>query len=338
MTLVVVGIGGLLLVAVAGVAVYASVNDPAAAALDEGDSDATDTDTDATDAGSAPDPVPERPTKEESTIGRWAGKMIATVPKPMFGIRATLFKRMATKSIQNYYKTIGGADAIAINAKAGQRLDLEPVAYRPPDECGDDEAPGWYAKDRDKVWSPASEGNSVNFLGGKTPTVLLEDDDHVEAGFLAPRIGEAIELDRYSPLFTNATFDVTLSPKAGGARADGGMGGDIDLSLNSPGEWAGDNVVDLNSGEGYSGMRISTEKAREWRAEHADSEAMKRAEDRGRLMEALGGEDVDVVRLFIYAALFALAVIAVVLLGPKLVGSGGGSGINPLTITPLLGL
>ena len=164
--------------------------------------------------------------------------------------------------------------------------------------------------------------------------MILEDDDHVEAGFLAPRIGEAIELDNYSPVFTNANFDVTLAPQAGGARADGGVGaagGDIDLQLNSPGQWAGDNVIDLDSGGEYEGMRISTAKAREWRAEHADSEAMKRAEDRGRLMEALGGDDVDITRLFVYAALFALAVIGVVLLGPELVGGGGG-GINPLMI------
>jgi len=276
----------------------------------------------------------ERPETEESTIGRWAGKAIATVPKPLLGIRATLFKRMATKSLNNYYKTISGADAIAINAKAGQRLDLEPVAYRAPDECGDDEMPGWYAKDRDKVWSPASEGNSVNFLGGKTPTVILEDDDHVEAGFLAPRIGEAIELDNYWPVFTNANINAVLDagPAQNGARADGG----VSLELDSPGKWAGDNVIDLDSGDGYGGMRISTAKAREWRAEHTDSEAMKRAEDRGRLMEALGGDETDVVRLFLYAALLVIGVLAVVLLGPELVGGGGGGGgINPLTISAL---
>jgi hypothetical protein len=85
-------------------------------------------------------------------------------------------------------------------------------------------------------------------------------------------------------------------------------------------------------------MRISTKKAKEWRPERADSEAMKRAEDRGRLMEALGGDETDVVRLFLYAALLVIGVLAVVLLGPELVGGGGGGGINPLTIMPLLGL
>jgi len=289
------------------------------------------------DADDADDDTPERPTKEESTLGRWAGKAIATVPKPMVGIRETLFKRMALKALNNYYKTVSGSDAIAINAKAGQRLDLEPVAYRAPDECGEDEKPGWYAQNRDKSWDPAADGGSVNFLGGKTPTILLEDDDHVEAGTLAPRIGQAIEMDNYWPLFTDANINAVLdaSPGANGARADGGLG--VELELDSPGKWAGDNVVDLSSGQGHDGMRISTKKAKEWRPERADSEAMKRAEDRGRLMEALGGDDVDITKLFIYAALFSLAVSAVVLLGPKLVGSasGSGGGINPLVINSL---
>lgn len=279
-------------------------------------------------------PNRERPETEESIIGRWAGKAIATVPKPMLGVRETLFKRLAIKSINNYYKTIGGADAIAINAKAGQRLDLEPVAYRPPDACEDDETPGWYAKDRDKTWHPASEGNSVNFLGGKTPTVILEDDDHVEAGFLSPRIGEAIELDNYWPVFTNADINAVIDAGAGpnGARADGGMG--VDLELESPGKWAGDNVIDLDSGP-HDGMRISTAKAKEWRAEQADSEAMKRAEDRGRLQQALSDDDTDAAKIFLYAALLVIGVLGIIEVLPVLLGGGGGGGgggINPLMI------
>ena len=298
------------------------------------DAESNFTETDSDDPAVKNTAKPERPTKEESTIGRWLGKGIATIPKPLLGIRATLFKRMATKSLNNYYKTISGADAIAINAKAGQRLDLEPVAYRAPDECGDDEAPGWYAKDRDKTWHPASEGNSVNFLAGKTPTVILEDDDHVEAGFLAPRIGQAIELDNWWPIFTNPDINAVIDaqPGANGARADGGMG--VNLELDSPGEWAGENLIDLDSGPGHSGMRITTAKAKEWRAEQADSEAMKRAEDRGRLQEALGGDSTDAARIFLYAALLVIGVLGIIEVLPVLLGGGGGGGggVNPLMI------
>jgi hypothetical protein len=240
---------------------------------------------------------------------------------------------MALASIRNYYK-VSGADAIAINAKPGQQVALEPVAYRSPEELDEGEQPGWRVKGRDKTWNPGAEGNSVNYLG-RTPTVLLEDDDHVEAGWLAPRIGTAIELDNYWPLFTNAEFDVV--PEFGGAtnghaRADGGM--EFDIELSHPGEWAGDNVVDLNSGPGYDGMRVSTRKAREWRAEHTDSEQMQQQEDRGYLMGlAKGDEGPGLVKLLLICAGIILGTLAIIFLGPQLLGGDGisaGSGINPL--------
>jgi len=134
-------------------------------------------------------------------------------------------------------------------------------------------------------------------------------------------------------VFTNADINAVIDAGAGrnGARADGGMG--VELELDSPGQWAGDNVVDLDSGP-HDGMRISTAKAKEWRAEQADSEAMKRAEDRGRLMEALSGDDSDAARIFLYAVLLVLGVLGIVFVLPKLLSSGGGAGggINPLII------
>ena len=272
-----------------------------------------------------------RPTKDESAIGRATGSLLANVPKPLLGIRGTLFKRMAIKGIENYHKTAGG-DAIAINGKAGQQIDLEPVIYRSPEEVDEGEKPGWKVKGRNKVWNPGKEGNSVNYLG-RTPTVLLEDDEHVEAGWLAPRIGQAIEMDKYWPIFTNANINAVIDaqPAAGGqAIADGGMG--INLELDSPGEWAGDNIIDLGSGDGYDGMMISTAKAREWQAEHTDSEHMQMQEDRGYLRGLASGDDTDVVRIFLYAALLVIGVLAVVLLGPELVGGSDGGGINPLMI------
>jgi len=283
----------------------------------------------------------ERPTKAESTLGRLGAKILTTIPKPLLGVRGTLFKRMAVKSIENYYKTSGG-DAMAINAKPGQRVELEPVKYRAPETIDEGEKPGWKAKGRDKVWNAASEGNSVNYLG-RTPTVLLEDDDHVEAGWLAPRAGEAIELDQYWPLFTNAEFNAVVdmdTPGAanGHARADGGLS--IDLELADPGEWAGDNVVDLGSGDGYDGMRISTKKAREWRAENTDSEHMQMQEDRGYLRGlANGQEGPGIMKLLLICAGIILGTLAIVLLGPQLLGgSGGGGGINPLTVLSAVGV
>ena len=179
----------------------------------------------------------------------------------------------------------------------------------------------------------------MNYLG-KTPVVALEDDAHVEAGWLAPRIGHAIELDNYRPIFTNtqltAVAPLAPDPQTGnGTLADGGAihPSEVGLEPNSPGQWGGDNLIDLDSGEGYDGMRISMQKAREWQAETADSEQMQMQEDRGYLRGLAEGDETDVVRIFLYAALLVIGVLAVVLLGPELVGgSDGGGGMNPLMI------
>jgi hypothetical protein len=287
----------------------------------------------------------DRPTKPESTIGRIGAKLITTVPKPLLGVRETLFKRMALKSIENYYK-ISGGDALGINAQAGQQVAIEPVLYRSPEEIDEGEKPGWKVKGRDKVWNPGKEGNSVNYLG-RAPTVLLEDDDHVEAGWLAPRIGTAIELDNYWPVFTNPEINAVIdhSPQATGANgreamADGGANLGIELELESPGVWAQDNIIDLDSGDGYNGMRISSSKAREWRAEHTDSEQMQQQEDRGYLMGLAHGDDgPSVFKLLLLCAAIILGTLAIIFLGPQLLGGDGinaASGINPLTIAGVL--
>ena len=281
---------------------------------------------------------PERPQTEESRIGRLAARLITLVPKPMMGVRETMFKRMAVKSIENYHKTAGG-DAVALNAKAGQQLDLEPVKYRSPEEVDEGEKHGWKVKGRDKAWNPAKDGASVSYLG-RAPFILAEDDDHVEAGWLAPRIGQAVELDNYWPLFTNASINAVIDAGGGGAgagaaRADGGMG--LDFELDDPGEWAGENVVDLGSGAGYDGMVISTDKAREWTTEDADSEHMQMQEDRGFLRGLANGDEGPSMFKFILLWIGSLlAALALILLGPELIsGGGGGSGINPLMINAL---
>jgi len=57
-------------------------------------------------------------------------------------------------------------------------------------------------------------------------------------------------------------------------------------------------------------------------------------------MEALGGDDgPSVTKLLLICAGIILGVLAIVFLLPQLLGGeGAASGINPLTITPLLGL
>jgi len=306
----------------------------------------------ATAASAVPDPdrgvretvaeLTDRPQTQYSSVGAIAATLVSLIPKPLLGVRETLFKRMAVKSIENYHKTAGG-DAIGINALDGQQIDLEPVKYKPPEACEEGEQPGWHVAGRDKVWNPAKEGNSVNYLG-KTPVATFQDDAHVEAGWLAPRVGMAIELDQYWPLFIDPTIvghihtntpQARTGTGANGAIADGGAG-QIDFTLEDVGQYADDAIVDLDSGAGYDGMRISMAKAREWQAEQAPSEQMQMQEERGRLMGLLNGEDgPGAFKLLLLAGAIILGTLFIIEVLPILLnggGGGGGGGINPLML------
>ncbi|MCQ4334603.1 hypothetical protein KM295_14180 [Natronomonas sp. F2-12] len=284
---------------------------------------------------------------ETNRLGRAGAWLLTTIPKPIIGFRETLFKRMAVKSLENYYKASGG-DALGINAQPGQRIEFEPIKYRTPEETDEGEKPGWKVKGRDKVWHPGRDGNSVDYLG-RAPAVLLDDDDHAQAGWLKPRIGEAIDLDNYFPVFTNPTFrctleygDDTAADVTNGAIPDGGYADKpIDFELDGveeAGEWLGDTVIDIDSGDGYDGMRISARKAAQWRAEETDSEHMQMQEDRGYIRGlANGDEGPGIIKLLLICAGIILGTLAIVLLGPKLLGSGGGGGSLPSLMVNTLG-
>jgi hypothetical protein len=320
--------------------------------------DADDTDADYSTAGRAiaaaasavPDPergvretvveLTDRRETQYSSVGAVLATVVSAIPKPLLGVRGTLFKRMALKSIENYHKTAGG-DAIAINAKDGQQIDLEPVKFKPPETCEEGDRPGWHVKGRDKVWNPAKEGNSVNYLG-RTPVATFQDDAHVEAGWLAPRVGQAIEMDQYWALFTDPTIVAHLhtnNPAAtNGAVADGGAS-QFELSLDDFGQYADDAIVDLGSGPGYDGMRISMSKAREWQAETVASEEMQLQDDRAFIRGLRNAEDgPSAFKLLLLAGGIILGVLLIIFVLPELLGGGGISagGINPLLLGGLL--
>jgi len=136
-------------------------------ALENGHADAE------TDADSAPEP--------DTSGGERAAAITAkaiTVGTKLIPKQSTLFRKLALNSIKQYHKRAGG-DALAIDARAGQQLDLTPVKYRSAGECDEGEKPGWVAKDGTKTWHAASEGRVVDYLNN-TPIVALDRDSHVE--------------------------------------------------------------------------------------------------------------------------------------------------------------
>jgi len=287
-----------------------------------------------------------RPTKPYSAVGRAMAGIIASIPKPLLKVRGTLFKRLLVKSAKNYHK-VGGGDALGLIAEPGQNLDVRPIKYRAPKECEDGERPGWVEKGGDKVWHAGAEGRVVDYLGD-TPIVALERDGHVEAGWLKPRIGQAIELDNYDGVYVNPEITGQLltdpqtslnanangTPPEASALADGGEN-ILNLDVEDIGNYAGAEVVNLDSGTGYDGMRIDFRKASQWAFETTATEQMQMQEERGRLMGMLAGDNgPGAFKLLLLAggiilgALFIIEVLPILLNG----GGGGGGGINPLTV------
>jgi len=286
------------------------------------------------------EPAPEPDTSGGERAAGIAAKAI-TVGAKAIPKQSTLFRKLALNSIKQYHKRAGG-DALAIDARAGQQLDLTPVKYRSAGECDEGEKPGWVAKDGTKTWHAASEGRVVDYLNN-TPIVALDRDSHVECGWLRPRIAEAIELDNYDGVYTNpqltAVAPVVNDPTTNGAVADGGQIApeDIGLEPTNPGQWAGDALVDLDSGDGYDGMRVSFRKATEWMSEQTTTQEMQMQEDRGYIRGLANGDSgPSVFKLLLLCAAIILGTLGIVLLGPELVGGGGGGGgINPLMINAL---
>jgi hypothetical protein len=272
-----------------------------------------------------------RPDARE-TVENVTAKTISLIPK-LIPRQSRLFRKLALNSIKQYHKR-SGADALAIDAKAGQQLDLTPVKYREAGECDEGEKPGWVAKDGNKTWNAASEGRVVDYLNN-TPIVALDRDAHVECGWLRPRIAEAIELDNYDGLYTNPQLELVAdaTQSNGQTVADGGT---PELELGSPGQWAGDAVVDLSSGDGYVGMRVSFRKATEWMAQQTTTQEMQMQEDRGYIRGLAGGDRPSLTKLLLICAAIILGSFLIAFVGPEIAGGGGGGGgINPLMIDTL---
>lgn len=273
-----------------------------------------------------------------------AGVMLKTaklVPK-----QSTLFRRLAISGMKGYYKR-SGADALGIEARPNGELDLVPVSYLASEVTEEGQRPGWQVHGRDRSYDAASMGDSVHYLKD-TPLVPLHSDATVESTWMAPRIAEAVELDQYWPLFSDAEINPIFEVPRGQGENPGETtyadGGQVDMrdqfrgfELTDPGHYAGDAVVDLNSDDGHDGMRISFSKAQDILDERTTSERMDMQEQRGRIMSQLqGGKEEYAMKMLLIAAVAIVLSILAVTIGPELVGGGGGGGsISPLLALPL---
>ena len=279
--------------------------------------------------------------------GAVAGTMLKAAKLVPYTTR--LYRRLAIKGLKGYYKR-SSADAIGIEKRPNGELDFVPVTYLASEVTDEGQRPGWQVSGRDRSYDAASMGDSVAYLHD-TPIVPLHSDATVEATWMAPRIAEAVELDHYWPIFSNPQIDAVFDVPETAATAQNGAdpavadGGQLDpaeqfmgFRLSDPGHYAGDSVVDLDSGAGHDGMRISFSKAQDILDERTTSERMDMQEQRGRIMSQLsGGKEEYAMKMMLIAGAVIVLAFAALKGIPLLLGSGGGGGasVNPLLALPM---
>jgi hypothetical protein len=178
----------------------------------------------------------------------------------------------------------------------------------------------------------------------------LDDDNPEKFNTLDARISECLEdPQRVDALFENPSINVTgvidKRPYAGEggqgqAVADGGTAQvedhyDVVFGSIARGRLK-DKLIDVSAGEGMDGMRVSWRKVQEQRHETTSTEEMHNQEVRGWLAGKAGGDHSDLVkRLALYFILGFIALIAIIFLGPQIVG--GESVLPSMSLMPPVG-
>lgn len=274
-----------------------------------------------------------------STLGNglatFFGQLLSPVP-----FSSKIWGGMANRGLYNYYRT-SGADAIGLEAGPNGRIKLTPIRWKGPEQCSEEERPGWHAKGSGNSWKPTTLGQQT-FRVGKTPVVPLDTESWRATNILEARVAEAVDQGETRPLYRvdeaelEATIDTTpATGGAGAAVADGGQGMQIAGRQFNPRHSPifEDMIVDLGS-EDYDGQAVSWRKTSELLHETTTQEEMANQHKRGELMGRSRDDMLGFAkRIFLYAALVALGG----LIGPEIVsavlgGGGGGGGIVPISM------
>jgi hypothetical protein len=272
---------------------------------------------------------------------RRIGAMIGQVGYAVFRLMpfgARFWKRLAERSLYYYHKRSGG-DRLALEKRPNGQIELTPVKWRPPETLDElEERPGWKAKGKDKVWEPTAEGQTGARIG-KTPVVPVDAQSWRDSSWAEASVAEAIDLDRWRPLFNVEAADlratVDMQGQGGQAVADGGVANVEFDPRDSP--VFEDAIIDISSAEEYDGKAISWWKVKELYGEKTTTDEMQKQEDRG----FLAGRSKENLKSWMLKILLIGGAVAVAgLIGPELIsgllggGGGGGGSIMPFTITP----
>jgi hypothetical protein len=325
-----------------------------------------ETDDSETETAAEPDGDEEETTDRATSAGEAVGdaakeKSANALSKFIIGagsvipFRERFMKKLMLRSAYKYHKMSGG-DALALRARPNGQLEPTPVKWidsvRPIEELeeGQPKKPGWKVKGEPRTFGAGAEGRNVDWFG-RVPVILLDDDNPERFEPLDARVSECLEdPERVDALFETADINVTglidqraYNPGGSGGEevaTDGGTAvqdhydvlfGDIARGRLK------DKLINVSSGEGLDGMRVSWRKVQEQRFESTSTEEMHNQEVRGYLAGKAGEDDKSdlVKKLMLYFILGILGFLALIFLGPPLVG--GSSVLPNMSVMPPVG-
>lgn len=240
------------------------------------------------------------------------------------------FRGMLNAGYRGLYGTTD-CDAIG-HIKVGNELKFVPVTYDYDEGC--------YENRHGDYWNVASEGDYEYRVAGRVPAVWASASSNELGSHVQAEVAEAVDQGHDRPLYdadVNVVLDAQSATGAGQARADGG-GYNYSLDIDNVTDTF-DQIVDLSEPDADARV-VSMEKYYETYPSVVAPEEMKRQEERGKMAE----NDRDYAKLAMKMMLIALAIIAVVVLGPQLVagifgnggGGGGGGSVMPIMLGGLL--
>lgn len=266
--------------------------------------------------------------------------------EPILPFIGRTYQKLGVWSIERMHAQSSG-DAVAARLGEDLSLSFEPAKLKDA-EVDDDgaEQSGWHLKSTDRVWDETMGGRDIARLG-KAPLIFLPDDSTRRVSPVEARVRSAIERGDWQHVFrverdSAIQMDTTLyAADPGGndpqAVADGG-GEIVDydaVPARVRHAILEDTLVDISDPG-----RVSMSKLSDMYREDGDADRM---DEVGRLNYEAGrldAEDTDVIGKVVKLLLAIAAILAVIVVGPKIFGAtggavsggGGGGGLIPILI------
>jgi hypothetical protein len=319
--------------------------------------DYIDDDPDGVDADPEPDATPDADpqpgllTRTADGIGRGVGMLIfgtlggigrvghttmkagfATVDS-LLPFSGRMYQSLAEWSVSRLYQQSGG-DAVGLIVNDDLSLDLE-VAKLCETEVDNDgvKAGGWRTRSRERSWAETAQGRDIARLG-KAPIVVLPEPSTRRVAPIEAQVERAITTGNWQHVFRveqpgAVELNVDIDA-AQGSPSDAVADGGYDAWLRDVKHGVlEDTLVDISDPQ-----RVSFNSVVDTYREESDAERLDEQQRLGFEAGRLGEDDRDVIAQVIKLLLVVGLLLAIVTIGPKLLGGGGGAGISD--VAPLM--